>query len=337
MTILTKPYFPDYFATGFGAKLILERFHNKHKDDIQLRNAAMFGLFLESIRLSKIAIDKYTKHSSFLSGVVGMYCFSQLSRSTVIYFFVRSCLAVYRIHFPGVKIPRTLIFIFIQLIIGHFGNYGIKYMESSYHKFLARITNVKYDTFPKIIKKNYSDCEGYHPFPKNCLKGNLYTIPTNLFSILQTYGIVHTVPILINFQRALESPQSTLINYCTNVGRSTAFLLSYVTVVRAIPCFSRYFFGGHSPQVTVGTWGLCGLFLLLEKSSRRTEFVLYCMAKAIDMMINRVCNTPSNKKLPREREFKTVLFGAALGLWAHSRKVDVSKMKRVDEVISRFV
>jgi len=317
------PAFPTALSTGFAVKIITDFVNTK---SINIKQAVNFGLFLEAIR-----IVKRTLGSSFVAGFLSLYCFRQLSRSTVIYLLTRALFS--RVY---IRMPQVYVFVGIQIILGYFGNYYPEYMEPSYSKFLARITSVNLMDFPTLVKQNYASCVNYHP-STSCIKGTFHFIPKNMLSILKTYAVAHAIPHLLKFNM-----KTSFRMYLISVSRSTLFLTSYVTIARAVPCLSRYLIGGHNTVLTVGVWMMCGFLILIEKRSRRYEFVLYCLAKAIDMIINKVMNDSCPNKTGKqsiswENFIESVLFGSALYMWSQAVQNKCSHMRKMDRFIGSYV
>lgn len=153
--------------------------------------------------------------------------------------------------------------------------------------------------------------EVYHP-GESCAVAHARDLPALVGRCLRLYAPVHLVPLLLFRARAaIADPLSTSIRAATAIARSTAFLTTYVSVVKASLCLERNVRTADSWWQASLAGVLSGLALSFEAPKRASELMLYCLPKGLDVGFQLLERRGLVKRMPYG---SVVMFSAAMAI-----------------------
>ncbi len=153
--------------------------------------------------------------------------------------------------------------------------------------------------------------EVYHP-GESCAVAHAKDLPALVGRCLRLYAPVHLVPLLLFRARAaIADPVNTSIRAATAIARSTAFLTTYVSVVKASLCLERNVRTADSWWQASLAGVLSGLALSFEAPKRASELMLYCLPKGLDVGFQLLERRGLVKRMPYG---SVVMFSAAMAI-----------------------
>lgn len=131
----------------------------------------------------------------------------------------------------------------------------------------------------------YRRCDArWHP-GASCAAFHVQDVPLCLLRCAQVYAPVHILPVLLfRFGHTLRHPWATTKSLASAVLASSAFLTTYVTVVKLTVCALRTTRHTDAPWHAAVAGALSALGLGFENEKRVSELMLYCAPKAVDVL-----------------------------------------------------
>jgi len=157
----------------------------------------------------------------------------------------------------------------------------------------------------------FVSCTLIHPHaPDHCYKNWIHFFRIGFVKSLKIYIPVQFIPLLFRFDKVKADPVRVLLKTFLGALQSSTFLATFIMYIWAGVCIVRNALQEESVYGPMFGTFLCGFSLLLEKKSRRSEFALYVIPRAL---ISLYIKGFRNGYLPNISHFSTALFSLSSG------------------------
>ena len=184
-------------------------------------------------------------------------------------------------------------------------------MDQGYRRWVQWMGNLKGNP-----QENH--CTQCHP-GCDCSEYYIDTLCKGLGRAATMYGKVYVLASLFRPNKAFKRPIQFFREKAKNLALSSLFLSTYQANAKAIICHYR-----KPIQATGATWpailsgAVAGGSIWVERKSRRRELALYCMPRAVEIVLNKYVKTfcdESSFLVRAGPEFATAAFAISFGLW----------------------
>ncbi|ETO14299.1 hypothetical protein RFI_23071 [Reticulomyxa filosa] len=251
-------------------------------------------------------------------------------RVLALYCIVRSLgdvlrLLIHRGDFPNIPHGNVMTFTIAQMFIMYGAMLQPQTVDPKYYKWIRNVGNLKESSIQRALRTPaghpFVECSPvWHKHP-SCTVHNVTDFLYAIGRSSRMYIPVHFLPPLLFYPKSVlfvfANPTKYLKKKTFNTIVSSIFLAAYQFNIKTTICYVRNLTRSNAWWIPVLGGFFSGLSLFIEHSKRRVELALYCIPRALEIVMRLIRKDmfPVLYALLRKPWLPVLNFQIAIALW----------------------